>query len=91
MRDPSVSIFNHYCETPESTVSFTLRNGDRVKGVISGFIKGDPTSDEPFILRWHLVTESDKHEMNFDPVGNPLGLIIEQEDVVDVRWSNGQQ
>jgi len=86
MRDSSVIIFNRYCESPETIVSFVLRNGETVQGVISGFIKGDPSFDEPFVLRWHLVKEADKNSLDFDQVGNPVGLVIEQEDVLEVLW-----
>lgn len=84
--DLSFEFFRAYSERPDGIVQFILRDGTVFSGVISGFVKGNPALNEPFVIRWHLVNEKDKLSLDFDPIGNRLGTVIEQEDVSEMKW-----
>lgn len=61
-----------------------LKNGRHIKGVIVGYFKGDELSDEPYIMRWHIVDENDSTTMGFDTFGCLIGELVDHANIAEV-------
>lgn len=84
MSDYSKEIFDKYFSADRS-LKVTLKNGTVMKGRLVSFFHGDP--DEPYIIKWHFVSEEDLakyREMPFTGDEAPIGTIIKQEDIENV-------
>ena len=87
-RDLSVQLYEKYFALKNRLVEITLKNKLVLKGVLIGYFKGDEDAGEPLIIKWHLVDEKDEESLEIDIFGSSAGTIINQNEIVEIRFSD---
>lgn len=88
-KDSSKEIYDTYFENKDKLLEVSLKNGKVLTGIFVSFVHGDEDSNEPFIIKWHFINETDieKHKHMFSIDGNEdIGIMIEQKDIVQVKF-----
>lgn len=86
--DPSLPLLDLYSAHPEATFAIQLVSGEVLYGAVSGFVKGNPQLDEPYVLQWHIVNPGDGHSLGLDILGNAKGRLINQDDILSMTRMN---
>jgi len=71
-------------------VELKLTNGTCISGKISGFMKGDLSEGEPYIIRWILVNSNDQSGFGMDAFGYLNGKWIWQNEIASVKFLSDQ-
>jgi hypothetical protein len=85
--DFSKQLYEKYFGLNNRSMELVLKNGRHFKGFICGFFKGDPDSDDPYVIKWHVVTEADKNTFGTNILGLIAGEIIWQDDIVEIYFN----
>ena len=85
-RNTSLELYEYYFARPNRVIEITLKNNSIFTGVIIGFFKGDEDAREPYILKWHIVSEEDKMSFGRDAFGFLIGEIISHKDISQVKF-----
>lgn len=84
--DFSKQLYDKYFGLSNRSMELVLKNGRHVKGFICGFFRGDPDSDDPYVIKWHVVKEADKNTFGTNILGLITGEIIRQDDILEVYF-----
>lgn len=92
--DFSKEIYNKYYNKSK-LLEITLKDNTVLEGKLVSFFHGDPSSNEPFIIRWHFVAkgEIEMYQKGLDTAidsGQETGKIIEQKNIKHVRFKQSQ-
>lgn len=84
--DPSTLLLEAYLVHQDKTVDVVLRNGTCVRRYISGFIMGSELAEDPFIMKWHLVSPRDSATLGWDCSGSSVGEIISHSEIMEITF-----
>lgn len=79
-------LYEKYFKLTNPAITVTLNNGKKITGVFISFFVGDEVSGEPYITKWHIVSEADKDTFGIDPFGFLIGEYIKQNDIAEIRF-----
>jgi hypothetical protein len=88
--DFSKQLYDKYFRLNNRSMELVLKNGKHFKGFICGFFRGDPDRDDPYVIKWHMVTEADKKIFGTNILGLIAGEIIKQDDIAEVYFDCDQ-
>lgn len=80
-QDTSKILHDKYFKLANKNIEVILKNGNVIKGVIIGFVKGDIHKKESYIIKWHIADEKYMLTIGLDAFGFPIGNIIRQADI----------
>lgn len=84
--DFSKLLYDKYFSLKNRNIVILLKNGRLIKGVIFGFYRGDEDSDEPYIIKWHIIKNNTGRTPCIDPFGFIPGELINQSDIAEVYF-----
>jgi len=85
-KDFSRLLYDKYFGLTNQNIKVKLKNGTVFQGIIIGFYKSADGDDKPYIAKWHLLEEKDKNTLKINDFGFSIGKIIDQKDIVEVRF-----
>ena len=89
--DFSFFIYDKYYSLTNRRMKLILKDGRHVQGFICGFFRGDPESDDPYIIKWHIVSEGEKNRFGTNIFGCITGEIIRQEDIAEIYFNENKK
>ncbi|HWY11097.1 MAG TPA: hypothetical protein VN026_07225 [Bacteroidia bacterium] len=88
-KDYSREIFEKFYNPNGKVLEVILKNGTVLEGIFIGFVHGDESSGEPFIIKWHFIDKSDISKHNATIAidwGQDYGRLIEQEEIKSIKF-----
>lgn len=89
--DDSKQLYDKYYNLKDRRIEIVLKNGRYLRGVICGFFKGDAESDEPYIIKWHIVAETEHKRFGHNFMGCITGEIIRQRDILEIVFNENNK
>lgn len=84
--DFSKILYEKYFNHRNRLIEVTLKEGRKIKGVFISFFHGDLDSNEPYIIKWHIVDEPYKMTLGIDAFGFRIGELINQKDIMCIKF-----
>ncbi len=82
--DLSKLLYDKYFNLTMRTVTVILKNRKIIIGVFISFCVGDPYCLEPFITKWHIVSDADKNTLGIDSFGFLIGEYVKQNEISEI-------
>src|SRR5687768_4082314 len=86
MGDYSLKIYEKYSNLNNKEIELICSDGSRISGMIAGFFKGDPYSNEAYVTKWHIATKEQTNKLADDEYSFVCGKIIASADILEVRF-----
>ena len=89
--DFSKQIYDNYYSLTNRKIELILKDGRYLAGFICGFFRGDRESNDPYIIKWHIVSEEEKNRFGTAILGCLTGEIIRQEDIAEIYFNENEK
>lgn len=84
--DVSKIFYEKYFSKRNRPIEVTLKNGEKITGIIISFFHGDASYGEGYIRKWHIVNIEDKHSLGINVFDTPIGKMILQSSIKQVKF-----
>jgi hypothetical protein len=84
-KDFSRLLYDKYFGLTDPNIEVKLVNGTVFPCIIIGFYKS-VEGELPYIEKWHIANKKNEHTLGINAYDLPIGKIIRQKDIAEVRF-----